>query len=142
MTLHAQFKYPLIGEVYMMKFTGTGSEQSGYRPGLIIQNNIGNQFSPNVISLPFTSSLKKQGMPTHVVVYAEDSGLDRDSMVICENPERMSKDRIGKYITTLSSEYMSLIAEAYLLASSVISFINPDMLSSIWKKAAELNSLS
>lgn len=52
-------KYPRIGEVYNMYFNGTGSEQSGWRPGVVFQNNIGNSKSPNIIALPLTSSLKK-----------------------------------------------------------------------------------
>lgn len=51
---------PKIGEVYLMNFGGTESEQSGWRPGLIFQNNIGNEYSPNVIALPLTTSLKSQ----------------------------------------------------------------------------------
>lgn len=50
---------PQIGEVYLMKFSGSGSEQVGWRPGLVFQNNVGNSFSPNIIALPLTSSIKK-----------------------------------------------------------------------------------
>lgn len=99
-------RVPQIGEVYLMKFGGSGSEQSGWRPGVVFQNNMGNAYSPNIIALPLTSSLKKTNQPTHVIIKAADSGLRRDSMVLCENPERMSKERLGQYITTLSEEYM------------------------------------
>lgn len=133
--------HPRIGDIYMMRFEGTGSEQSGYRPGLVFQNNTGNQMSPNIIALPLTSCLKKSNQPTHVVISAEDSGLIKNSMVLCENPERMSKDRIGKFVTTLSSKYMAMIAEASLLATSAISFISPELLTAIWKKASALNSI-
>lgn len=50
---------PSIGEVYLMKFNGEGSEQSGVRLGVVFQNNVGNTNSPNIIALPLTSSLKK-----------------------------------------------------------------------------------
>ncbi len=130
---------PKIGEVYFMQFSGTGSEQSGWRPGVIFQNNIGNKHSPNIIALPITSVIKKTSQPTHVFLPAKDTGLKLDSMVLCENPQRMSKDKVGDYITTLSSEYMSKIAVADLLATSAISFINPDLLITIWEKAASLN---
>lgn len=133
-------RIPQIGEVYLMRFGGNGSEQSGWRPGLVFQNNTGNAHSPNIIALPLTSALKKMGQPTHVIVRASDSGLRQDSMVLCENPERMSKDRIGNYITKLSDEYMSQIAEASLLASSVIMYIDVDRLVDIWKRAAALNA--
>lgn len=137
-----QLKYPQIGEVYLMKFDGEGSEQSGFRPGLVFQNNVGNMYSPNIIALPITSSLKKAGQPTHVVLYAHDTGLKMDSMVLCENPERLSKAKIGKYITSLPRYYMRKIAEASLLATSAISYLDVDLLQSIWMKAIELNSMA
>ena len=61
-------RYPRIGDVYMMRFSGSGNEQTGWRPGLVFQNNTGNYFSPNIIALPFTSSIKKSEQPTHVLV--------------------------------------------------------------------------
>lgn len=131
---------PKIGEVYMMNFSGTGNEQGGWRPGLVFQNNTGNIFSPNIIALPLTGSIKKANQPTHVVVLAAETGLLKDSMVLCENPERMSKKRIGKYITTLPDDIMSRVAIGNLLASSAISFIKPEALQSIWRQASELNA--
>lgn len=68
-------KNPQIGDVYMMRFNGVGSEQNGWRPGLVFQNNKGNTYSPNTIVLPLTSAKKKLNQPTHVFVKAEDSGL-------------------------------------------------------------------
>ena len=96
-------KTPQTGEVYLMKFSGSGSEQVGWRPGLVFQNNVGNSHSPNVIALPLTSSIKKTSQPTHVFVKASDAGLKKDSMVLCENPQRMSKDNVGKYLGKLSA---------------------------------------
>lgn len=132
---------PQIGEVYMMKFTGSGNEQSGWRPGLVFQNNVGNSYSPNIIAIPLTTSIKKANQPTHIVVYANDSGLLKDSMVLCENPERMSKANIGKYITTLSDKYMKQIAEANILASSAIAYLDMSALQVIWEKAIALNAV-
>ena len=123
-----------------MKFSGSGNEQNGWRPGLVFQNNMGNAHSPNIIALPLTSSIKKTGQPTHVIVRAADSGLRKDSMVLCENPERMSKERVGRYITTLSDEYMEQIAEANLLATGAIAYLDVEALLLIWKRAMALNS--
>lgn len=128
-----------IGDVYLMKFEGTGSEQSGWRPGLIFQNNRGNFYSPNIIALPFTSSLKKLSQPTHVFIAAKDSGLVKDSIVLCENPERISKERIGAYLTTLTHQQMRLIAVANLLATSAIAFIDPHDLTRVRDRAIALN---
>lgn len=130
-----------IGEVYMMKFTGESGEQRGWRPGLIFQNNKGNRFSPNVIALPFTTAIKKMNQPTHIKISASKGGLQKDSVVLCENPERMSKSRIGKYITTLPDKDMESVATASLIATSAISFIQPDSLFKIWAKSIELNKL-
>ena len=63
-------------------------------------------------------------------------------MVLCENPERMSKERLGTYLTTIPKEYMSQIAVANLLATSAISFIDPELLMSIWQKATTLNAVA
>ncbi len=130
-----------IGDVFLMKFNGQGNEQKGWRPGVVFQNNLGNTFSPNLIVLPLTSSLKKQNQPTHVVIPAADNtGLKKDSMVLCENPERMSKERLGSYLTTLPKEYMAQIAIANLLATSAIAFIEPDTLLGVWQKSLVLNA--
>ena len=102
MSFQRNGKTPQIGEVYLMKFSGSGSEQVGWRPGLVFQNNVGNSHSPNVIALPLTSSIKKASQPTRVFIKASDAGLKKDSMVLCENPQRMSKDNLGKYLGKLS----------------------------------------
>lgn len=130
-----------IGEIYLMKFDGDKSEQSGWRPGLVFQNNTGNTYSPNIIALPLTSALKKSSQPTHVIISASDTGLKKDSMVLCENPERMSKEKIGMYITKIPDSYMSDIASASILATSAISFIEPEQLLSLWQRSMVLNGI-
>ena len=140
MKLRKEERHPQIGDVYLMNFGGQGNEQKGWRPGLVFQNNLGNQHSPNIIALPLTSSLKKSNQPTHVIIPADGTGLIRDSMVLCENPERMSKDRVGNYLTTIPKEYMAKVAVANLLATSAISFIEPDLLLAVWQKTLMLNA--
>ena len=121
-----------------MNFSGTGCEQSGWRPGLVFQNNMGNQYSPNIIALPLTSALKKGDQPTHVKL-PKSIGLKSDSMVLCENPERLSKERIGFYITTVPEEYLPNIVRANLLASSAIAYISPEQLLATRDAAVALN---
>lgn len=135
-------RQPQIGDVYLMRFGGSGSEQSGWRPGIVFQNNIGNAYSPNIIALPMTSQIKKANQPTHVVLPAKETGLRKDSMVLCENPERMSKDRLGDYLTTIPAKYMAEIAAANILASAAIAYIDPDVLLTLWQKAISLNATS
>lgn len=130
-----------IGEVYLMYFDGEGSEQRGWRPGLVFQNNTGNEFSPNIIALPLTTQLKKSAQPTHVVVLSSNSGLKKDSMVLCESPMCMYKGRIGNYLTTLSDDYMAEIAAAHLLATSAISYLDAKVLFKLHKKASSLNKI-
>lgn len=131
---------PRFGEVYFMQFTGEGSEQRGWRPGMVYSNNVGNQYSPNIIAIPFTTSMKKLGQPTHVVIPREALGLEKDSLVLCENPERMSKDRIGEYIGELPQPYLSEIAVAGSLASGSVAFLDYDRLISMWEHASKLNA--
>lgn len=130
---------PMIGEVYMMKFNGSHHGQSGWRPGVVLQNNVGNIFSPNLIALPLTSAIKKTNLPTHVVVPAVGTGLLRDSMVLCENPETMPKARVGYYITKLSDEYMKKIAVANSLATASIAFLDEADLINVWRESIRLN---
>ena len=140
MSEHAVYRVPKIGDVYALRFEGKGSVQGGMRPGVVFQNNTGNQYSPNIVVLPLTSRIKKLDMPTHVLLRSEDTGLFMDSMVLCENPYCVSKEQLGKYITTLSNRYMHSISEACLLASSSLSFLDLGSLIKVWHKARELNA--
>lgn len=112
------------GQIYLARFVGYGNTQHGVRPCVIIQNNIGNKYSPNVIVLPITSSIKKITQPTHVLLSADNTGLFKDSLVLCENPVTLSKELLGKYITTLSDEYMRQICLAYIKATSIEYYLN------------------
>ena len=132
---------PKIGEIYLAYFDGSGNEQKGFRPGLVFQNNVGNEHSPNLIVLPLTSALKKTNQPTHVFI-PKEVGLRKDSMVLCENPKCMSKYKLGEYITTLPEEYMAQVAVGNILSSSAIAFIDPDLLMSVWQKALALNAIA
>ena len=142
MSTKKQKTFPKIGEVYYIKLDGNGSEQAGYRPCLVFQNNIGNQYSPNLIVLPLTSKLKKTNQPTHIVLPAQDTGLRLDSMVLCENPVCVSKDKLGYYVTTIPQEYMTKVAVGYLLATAAISFIQPDNLHDVWEQSLALNAVA
>jgi mRNA-degrading endonuclease toxin of MazEF toxin-antitoxin module len=86
-----------------------------------------------------TTSLKKRGTPTHVLVLASKTGLVRDSVVLCENPVCVSKDSLGRYLTHLPDEYMGQIARAHLLTTSAISFLDLESIAKIWRQARRLN---
>lgn len=131
---------PMFGDVYLVNFVGEGSTQRGLRPAVIFQNNTGNRFSPNVTVLPMTSAIKKQNQVTHVFVPADGTGLKVDSMVLCENPVCIPKYELGNYLTSLPEKYMSEIAEASLLASSAVAYLNGERLASVRRRAEKLNA--
>ena len=75
------------------------SEQGGIRPVIIVQNSIGNKYSPTVIVLPITSEIKKTNMPTHCVIHKSvKNGLKVDSMVLAEQIRVIDKSRLQDYI--------------------------------------------
>ena len=80
------------------------TEQGGIRPVIIIQNDVGNKFSPTVIVLPITSEIKKVNMPTHCVIHkSEKNGLKMDSMVLAEQIRVIDKSRLKCYIGYLDN---------------------------------------
>ncbi len=89
-----------------------GSVQEGERPVLVIQNNLGNRHSPTLIVSPLTSQEKK-ALPTHVEVKQEE-GLKKTSTVLCEQIQTIGKDRLLKYIGSLSKATMDKITQALI----------------------------
>ena len=120
---------------------GDGSEQSGWRPGLVFQNNTGNLYSLNLIMLPLTSRTCKKPQPTHVFLPLEETGLPKDSIVLCENPECMSKSRVGKYLTTVPGAYLRKVAAAVVLATSAASFLDACAIEHLRLRSDQLNSV-
>lgn len=131
---------PKIGEVYMVKFEGSGHEQQGWRPAIVTQNNIGNNYSPNIIVVPMTSKMDKKEIPTHVFLKADECGLLKDSIALCENPTTCDKTKVGKYITTLSDDYMREIGIAQAIATSTIKFIDIETLIRLVNKVKRMNN--
>ena len=131
--------HPRIGDVYTLRFEGAGSVQSGVRPGVVFQNDIGNANSPNVVVFPMTSNLRRAQLPTHVLIRAADTRLHKDSVVLCENPYCVPKESLMRYITRLSDDYLKEIAVASIMASGAISFLEPDALLKVWRQTLNLN---
>ena len=84
------------GDIYYAELDGQGSEQSGYRPVIIIQNNVGNRFSPTVVIATITSKLGKANVPTHVTI--EGYGLKSKSVIEAEQIKTIDKNRLKSYI--------------------------------------------
>lgn len=87
-----------------------GSEQGGYRPVLVIQNDVGNQYSPTVIVAAITSKPKIK-MPTHVSINGIE-GLEKNSVILLEQLRTVDKHRLGTYICTLNRDLMKRIDKA------------------------------
>jgi len=89
-----------------------GSEQGGVRPVVIVQNERGNRFSPTVICAAMTSRTGKHDLPTHVWIAARDSGLTRDSLVLCEQVRTLEKSRLRAYAGHIGGLAMRRVDEA------------------------------
>ena len=100
------------GDIYFADFeVGVGSEQSGYRPIVIIQNDIGNKYSPTTIVAMITKKHKKP-LPTHVMVNEENAGLPIESIVMLEQIRTIDKRRLGEQIGHMSEKTMKRIDRA------------------------------
>ena len=71
-----------------------GSEQGGIRPVLIVQNDVGNKYSPTLIAAAVTSQINKAKMPTHIEISAETYGLVKDSVILMEQIRTIDKKRL------------------------------------------------
>ena len=89
-----------------------GSEQGGLRPVLIIQNDIGNKYSPTVIAAAITSRMGKARLPTHIDVHADRVGLSKDSVVLLEQIRTLDKRRLKEKMGHLDSAVMTKINTA------------------------------
>jgi mRNA interferase MazF len=83
-----------------------GSEQGGLRPVLIIQNDVGNKYSPTVIAAAITSKMAKSKLPTHIDLYAEKVGLSKDSVVLLEQVRTIDKQRLKEKMGHLDDNTM------------------------------------
>ena len=89
-----------------------GSEQGGTRPVLVVQNDVGNKFSPTVIVAAITSQINKAKMPTHIEISANDFGLARDSVILLEQIRTIDKRRLKEKLGRLSDELLEEVDEA------------------------------
>lgn len=98
------------GEIYYADLSPViGSEQGGLRPVLIIQNDIGNKYSPTVIICAITSQLTKNKLPTHIQLDSNTYHLPKDSVVLAEQLRTIDKQRLKQYVCELDSKTMHKI---------------------------------
>ena len=89
-----------------------GSEQGGLRPVLIVQNDVGNKYSPTVIAAAITSKMSKAKLPTHIGVYANQVGLLKDSVILLEQIRTIDKTRLKEKMGHLDTEKMNEVNNA------------------------------
>lgn len=101
------------GEIYYADLSPVvGSEQGGIRPVLIVQNDVGNKYSPTVIAAAITSQHDKAKLPTHIKVNADGCGLQKDSIVLLEQVRTIDKKRLKEKMGSLDGNSMNMINEA------------------------------
>ena len=94
-----------------------GSEQGGIRPVIVVQNNVGNKYSPTVVVLPI-SSAKKTNMPTHIRIYGAKM-LPKDSVILAEQIRTIDRNRLQSYVGSLGLEIMGKINDAIKISTGV-----------------------
>ena len=101
------------GDIYYADLSPVvGSEQGGVRPVLVVQNDVGNRFSPTVIVSAITSRMEKTKLPTHIEVDARECGLAKDSVVLLEQVRTIDKRRLREKMGTLDVNDMSKVNSA------------------------------
>ena len=101
------------GDIYYADLSPVvGSEQGGLRPVLIVQNDIGNRYSPTVIAAAITSQLTKTKLPTHIDVYADKVGLVKDSVILLEQIRTLDKTRLREKMGHLDDLLMQQVNDA------------------------------
>lgn len=105
------------GDIYYADLSPVvGSEQGGIRPVLILQNDVGNKHSPTVIAAAITSRMGKAKLPTHIDIYAEKVGLQKDSVVLLEQVRTIDKQRLGEKMGHLDEVTMNQVNDAITIS--------------------------
>jgi len=101
------------GDIFYADLTPViGCEQGGLRPVLIVQNDIGNRYSPTVIVAAVTSRLEKNPLPTHVPLTGDRIGLRQNSIVMLEQIRTIDRSRLREYLGHVGDEYLCNVDRA------------------------------
>ena len=105
------------GELYYADLSPVvGSEQGGIRPVLVVQNDVGNKYSPTVIAAAVTSKINKAKLPTHIELPSNTYGLQKDSVILLEQIRTLDKRRLKERIGELSETTMNRVDNAILIS--------------------------
>ena len=109
------------GDIYYADLSPVaGSEQGGIRPVLIVQNDVGNKFSPTVIAAAITSQRFKTNLPTHIQVDAHGCGLSKDSIVLLEQVRTIDKQRLKEKMGNLNEPDMARVNRALSVSLGIL----------------------
>ena len=97
-----------------------GSEQGGLRPVLIIQNDVGNKYSPTVIAAAITSKMGKTRLPTHIDIYRDNVGLQKDSVILLEQIRTLDKRRLKEKLGHLDDAVMIKVNSAIAVSFGLV----------------------
>ncbi|MFD1465862.1 type II toxin-antitoxin system PemK/MazF family toxin [Lapidilactobacillus mulanensis] len=97
-----------------------GSEQGGMRPVLIVQNDVGNHYSPTVIVAAITAKISKPKMPTHVGILPSQDGIERDSVILTEQVRTIDKQRLKEKVTHLTDDKMKAVDHALKISLGLV----------------------
>ena len=101
------------GDIYYADLSPVvGSEQGGIRPVLIVQNDVGNKYSPTVIAAAITSQVGKARLPTHIELEAQSYGLTRNSVILLEQIRTIDKSRLRERMGKLDEPTMNKVDNA------------------------------
>ena len=101
------------GDIYYADLSPVvGSEQGGLRPVLIVQNDVGNKYSPTVIAAAITSKMGKARLPTHIDIPGTDAGLSKDSVILLEQVRTIDKKRLKEKMGHLDDGTMNHVNSA------------------------------
>ena len=105
------------GEIYYADLSPVvGSEQGGMRPVLIVQNDVGNRYSPTVIAAAITSQQNKARLPTHIEIEARTYGLSKNSVVLLEQVRTLDKRRLRERMGCLDEKVMQRVDGAIAIS--------------------------
>ncbi len=93
-----------------------GSEQGGIRPVIVVQNDIGNKYSPTVIVAAVTSRINKAKMPTHIEISALEYGLTKDSVILAEQIRTIDKKRLKEKIGRIDDKLIEKVNTALMIS--------------------------
>lgn len=108
------------GDIYFADLSPViGSEQGGIRPVLVVQNDVGNKYSPTIIVAAVTSQLNKAKLPTHVEIDAKNNGLSKKSVVLLEQLRTIDKKRLKERIGTIDEGLLPNVNEALTVSLGI-----------------------